>query len=158
VQRSRSYLLGGVPTPGIPIRPVEVTCAFIAIVAGAALTVIGDTVGFATSSWPNLTASAVVVAVIGLSAAAVWFAVLPIVAALQAARGRRWPVVFLSLFAATQVLTLGFFTASGALSTVLMALGCVLLWLPKSREYSRRSSAHRSSRTVGHPDRHRNGK
>ena len=129
--------------PGQLARPVEVTYAFLSITAGAGLAFIVAAVGFVNVQWATVQASTVIAVAVSFAVATAWFVVLPFVAALRATRGRRWPVIFLTVFALTQLLTLGLSPVLGVLSTLLTALGSMLLWLPKSRAYSKSISSHR---------------
>jgi hypothetical protein len=143
MQQSNRVLKVGPPASGQLARPAAVTYAFLSITAGAGLAFIVATGGLVNAPWATAQAVTIILVAVSFAVASAWFVVLPVVAGLLATRGRRWPVIYLTVFAATQVLTLGLSPVLGVLSSLLTVLGCVLLWLPKSRAYSKSISSHR---------------
>ena len=133
------------PPRGRPSTPVEVTYAFLAITAGAGLSVITSIIGLLDVPWDGLKAATVVVVAVTAAGSGLLLIGLPVVAALCAAKGRRWPVVLLTFVSVFLLATIGFAPALDVISTLLTVLGCVLLWLPKSRAYSKSISSQRQN-------------
>ena len=115
--------------------------AFLAVTAGVGLDAIASIIALLDVPWDSPKAATVIVMAVIFAGSRLLRNVLPVVAALCAAKGRRWPVIFLTLVSVFQLATLRISPALGVLSTLLTALGCVLLWLPKSRAYSRSISS-----------------
>lgn len=129
-------------------RPSEVTWAAICLLAGAGVATIAGLATFVGANWPALSGYAIGLAVLGLAMAAAWLVGIPLLSAFHALRGRRWPVLVATCFVAIQLFTIGGTSPLGLVSVVLSFAGCVLLWLPRSREFSKLAAAARKTQTV----------
>lgn len=139
---SRDYKFGPSASER-PTTPAAVSYAFLSITAGAGLALVLTVSGLVSSPWATAQTITIILVVLSYTVASAWLVVMPVVAGLLATRGRRWPVIYLTVFAATQLLALVVPTVLGVLSTVLTVLGCVLLWLPESRAFSKSTASHR---------------
>jgi hypothetical protein len=125
--------------------PMTVTVGSFALLASAGLFLINGLPLFDTSQYPKFPGSAVAVLVVFFAIFTLVMVLIPLLAAIFALRGSRWPAFLAGGFAILMIVgVIGAHPIYIAGATAAL-FGAVLLWLPSARAYRRATMRNREN-------------